>query len=158
MKTVNMNVTATEYDLFLKPWADKNGIGIAVDDEGRDIKAELPTDDEPMQAIDATSLGSAAPICQDTGTEHWRVEQLAQKLFIASQAREALTPATAVNKLEALACFWAAANFVTVSAALAHTYGDDGLPVGKDFDEFVETFLGKERCEELSAELSAQGY
>lgn len=103
-----------------------------------------------VTSYDSTPMsGSAGPIHDPNAYRFEDIANRAERLFTAFMEREQMSSKTEISKIEALACFWLSANFQTVSDAIAHTYGDDPFPVGKDFDEFVESFLGEGRYEQL---------
>lgn len=111
------------------------------------LLAQVEDDEAPR--LDAPGINSAGPVHDPNAYRFERIERLARDLLIATQEREGLTSETKVNKLEALACFWVAANFDTVRSALLHSFGDDQFPVGKNFDDFVKSFLGEEAYDKL---------
>jgi hypothetical protein len=104
-----------------------------------------------VTSYDSTPMAcSAGPSIHDPNAFRFEdIAHRAERLFIAFMEREQLSSETEISKIEALACFWLSANFQTVKEALAHSYADDAFPVGKSFDDFVESFLGEGRYEQL---------
>jgi hypothetical protein len=108
-------------------------------------------DNDLLSDDGAATPGASAEVWMENDHEHWCIRSHAERLFNAAMAREPLDAKTPEMKATVLACFWAATCFANVSVAIAHTYGDDPLPVGKSFDEFVRGFLTPEGLEELEA-------
>jgi hypothetical protein len=113
------------------------------------LRDSLTKDGFIFDVVEEAAPGSAAPTYDPNAFRFEEIAHRAERLYVAVMEREQLTNETETNKLEALGCFWLAANFQNVSDALAHSYGNEPFPVGQSFDDFVKAFLGEEAYEQL---------